>query len=136
MAKETGITMTLSVDDSTGTLNNISNDVTNFDFATPRAEQDVTGLDKSAHERILLLADFSININGVYNDASAKSHLTFRTVPSQGSTVKRTVKVQVSGSTLVCESTFTDYRLSRPITGELTWAAPGLLAGGAVPTWG
>ena len=134
--KETGITMTLTVDGSSGVARDISNDVTNFDFGTPRAMQDVTGLDKLANERLLLLADFSININGVYNPAAQKSHAVFETVPVQTSTELRTVKVAVSGSTLVVETLFSDYALTRAATGELTWNAPGQGAGGTVPTWG
>ena len=47
--------------------------------------QVVTGLDKSAEERLQLLADFSITINGVFNDASNQSHAVFSTVPSKSS---------------------------------------------------
>jgi hypothetical protein len=42
--------------------------------------QDITGLDKSANERLLLLADFSISLAGVFNDASNMSHDVFKTV--------------------------------------------------------
>ena len=79
MAKESGLGMALAIDDSSGSARTISNDVTNFDFAIPRAVQDVTGLDKSANERLLLLADFSIGISGVFNDASNMSHDVFKT---------------------------------------------------------
>jgi len=83
MPKESGLGWTtLSVDDATPTLQDIKNDVTNFDFSTPREEQDVTGVDKSAVERLLLLADFSIALNGVFNDAVNLSHAVFKTVPS------------------------------------------------------
>ena len=45
MAKETGLGWTtLSVDDSGGTARAIINDVTNFNFSTPRGVQDVTGI--------------------------------------------------------------------------------------------
>lgn len=50
----------LAIDDSAGVPQDLRNDVTNFEFATPRGVQDVTGIDKSAMERLLLLADFSI----------------------------------------------------------------------------
>ncbi|PXY28372.1 hypothetical protein BAY60_13460 [Prauserella muralis] len=105
----------------------------NFSFATPRAVQDVTGVDKSAIERLLLLADFSIDLNGVFNDAAGKSHQTLKTVPS--TSVQRTVALEVSGQTLNNECVFTDYALTRADTGELTWTAPGVLADGTVPTW-
>jgi len=134
MAKETGLGWTTaSVDDSGGSARAIVNDFTSVDFATPRNVQDVTGLDKSAVERLLLLADFSVTFNGIFNDASNVSHAVFATVPS--SSVARTVTLTVSGQTLACETFFTDYALSRSATGELTFTAPGVLAGGAVPTW-
>jgi len=134
MSKETGLGITtLSVDDSAGTPQVIKNDVTNFQFSTPRGVQDVTGVDKSAIERLLLLADHSITLNGVFNDAATFSHAVFKTVPS--TSVNRTVTVAHSGNTLASEMLFTDYALSRPQGGELTWSAPGVLADGTVPTW-
>lgn len=134
IAKESGLAWsTLSVDDSTGTPRDIRNDITNLQFATPRAVQDVTGIDKSAMERLLLLADFSITLNGVFNDAANLSHTVFKTVPS--TSVMRTTSINVSGQTLAGELLYTDYQLSRGNDGALTWSAPGVLADGTVPTW-
>ena len=133
MAKESGLGFSVIVDDSSGSARTISNDITNLDFSTPREEQDITGLDKSARERLLLLADFSVTFNGVFNDASNMSHDVFKTVPS--SSVARTVTMAISGQTLACEAFFSDYAVSRSSSGELTWSAPGALSGGAVPTW-
>ncbi|MGP3917688.1 hypothetical protein [Nonomuraea sp. 10N515B] len=134
MAKESGLAWTtLSVDDSAGTVRAIINDITNFEFATPRAVQDVTGVDKSAMERLLLLADFSITLNGVFNDAAGQSHDVFKTVPS--TSVNRTVTLTHSGQTLPNECLFTDYALTRAADGSLTFQAPGVLANGTVPTW-
>lgn len=134
MAKESGIGWTtLSVDDSAGSVCAIKNDVTNFQFATPRGVQDVTGVDSSAMERLLLLADFSITLNGVFNDAASQSHVVFKTVPS--TSVQRTVSLAVSGQTLANETLFTDYSLTRAADGALTWTAPGVLGNGTVPTW-
>lgn len=134
MAKESGLGWTtLSVDDSSGSVQAIKNDVTNFSFATPRGVQDVTGVDKSAIERLLLLADFSITLNGVFNDAAGASHAVFKTVPS--TSVARTTTLTVSGQTIAPELLYTDYSLTRAQDGSLTWAAPGVLADGTVPTW-
>lgn len=134
MAKESGLGWTtLSVDDSAGSPQAIKNDVTNFQFATPRAVQDVTGVDKSAFERLLLLADFTITLNGVFNDAAGASHVVFKTVPS--TSVNRTTTLAVSGQTLAGELLYTDYSLTRGQDGALTWTAPGVLADGTVPTW-
>ncbi|NED75280.1 hypothetical protein G3I51_23740 [Streptomyces sp. SID9944] len=109
------------------------NDITNLQFATPRAVQEVTGIDKSAIERLLLLADFSITLNVVFNPASNMSHDVFKTVPS--TSVARTVSIGVGGKTLANEVLFTDYPLQRSDSGELTASVPGSLADGTVPTW-
>jgi hypothetical protein len=132
MAKASGLGQTaLSVDTSAGTPTDIRNDVTNWQMATPRGVQDVTGVDKSANERLLLLADGSITLNGVFN--ATGSHLVFRTVSS--TSVNRTTTQTVNGVTLAMELLYSDYQLSRSDSGELTWSAPGSLADGTVPTW-
>lgn len=134
MAKESGLGWTtLSVDGSDTAANDIKNDVTNFEFSTPRAVQEITGVDKSAMERLLLLADFSITMNGVFNDDADKSHVTFKDVGS--TSVVRTVSLAVSGQTLAVECLLTDYALTRGDDGSLTWSVPGVLQDGTAPTW-
>lgn len=133
MAKESGLGFSVAVDDSGGTARTISNDITNLDFATPRAEQDITGLDKSAHERLQLLADFTVNLAGVFNDAVNMSHAVFKTVPS--TSVARTTTLAISGQTLAGELLYSDFAYSRGTGGEFTWTAPGGLADGTTPTW-
>jgi hypothetical protein len=134
MAKESGLGWsTCSIDDSGGTARAIVNDFTNISFATPRGVQDVTGIDKSAYERLLLLADATFEGTGVFNDAANMSHAVFKTVPS--SSVARTVTLTVSGQTLANEMIFTDYPLTRAASGELTFTVPGQLSDGTVPTW-
>lgn len=134
MAKETGLGWTaFSVDDSGGTVRDIRNSVTNLKFSTPRGVQDTTGLDKSANERLLLLADFSVDVDGVFDDAVTGCFGVFKTVSS--TSVARTVTITVSGNTLACETLFTDCQIERSDSGELTVKAPGVLADGTVPTW-
>lgn len=136
MAKTTGLGATVIIDDTVPTPRTISNDVTNFQFSTPYGVQDTTGVDKFAHERLLLLADYSATFNGVFNTATNMSHDVFKTIPS--SRVNRTVKIQpISGSTpfLSCVTLLTDYALTRSNTGELTWSVPAVLADGTAPTW-
>ncbi|MFD8805560.1 hypothetical protein [Streptomyces sp. NPDC059597] len=134
MAKQNGLGWTtLSVDDAAGTVRDIRNDITNLQFATPRGVQEVTGVDKSAIERILLLADFSVTLNLVFNPASNMTHDVFKTVPS--TSVPRTTTLGVGGKTLANEVLYTDYPLQRSDSGELTAAVPGVLADGTVPTW-
>lgn len=134
MAKESGLGMALIVDDAGAVARTISNDMTALNWATPRAVQDVTGLDKSAMERLLLLADMTVEPTGVFNDATNMGHDVFKTVPS--TSVPRTTTIQISGQELEAEILYTDYALERSESGELTYSAPGVLADGTVPTWG
>lgn len=132
--KETGLGWTtLDIDDAAAAAQDIRNDITNFNFATPRGVQDVTGIDKSAMERLLLLADFSITLNGVFNPAANRAHAVLKTVPS--TSVARTTTIVISAQTLANEVLYTDYALTRAASGELTFTAPGALADGTVPTW-
>lgn len=133
MAKQSGLAWpTFSVDTSAGSPTDIRNDITNFALATPRGVQDVTGIDKSAMERLLLLADASVTLNGVFN--AALSHTVFRTVPS--TSVLRTVSTAIASQTLAMEMLFTDYAPTRGADGAFTWTSPGVLADGTVPAWG
>jgi hypothetical protein len=138
MAKTTGLGGAIKVADATQTAQTITNDCTNYQYSTPRATQDVTGVDKSANERILLLADYSVTLNGVFNTASNLSHAVFSTITS--TSVIRSVEIDPIGTTsgnpkLVVNCLLTDYQITRANTGELTWQVPGSLADGAVPTW-
>jgi hypothetical protein len=132
MAKSSGLGWTtLSVDNAGGTPVDIRNDITNLSFATPRAVQDITGIDKNANERLLLLADATITLETVFNPTGA--HTVFSTVPS--TSVNRTTTIGVGGKTLAMEMLYTDYPLQRSNSGELTASIPGSLADGTVPTW-
>jgi hypothetical protein len=135
MAKQTGLGMTsLTVDDNTPTGRDIVNDVTNFACSMPRAVQDVTGVDKFGMERLLLLADFSVTLNGVFNITANASHDVFKTIPSSAA-VSRTVVAVQSGTTLTAECLLTDYNLTHGQDGSLVWSVPGVLANGVAPAW-
>jgi len=125
--------MTCTVDNSAGSGQAITNDITNLAFTTPRGLQDVTGLNSSGVERLLLLADGTATMNGVFNDATNMSHDVFKTVPT--TSVSRTVVIVHSGQTMTMELMLTDYPLTRAADGSLTWAVPGSLANGTAPTW-
>jgi hypothetical protein len=134
MAKVSGLGWTtLSLDDGAGGLTDIKNDVTDLDIATPRAVQDVTGIDKLAFERILLLADASVTLNGVFDPAASKAHAVLSTASSSNQV--RTFNSTISTKSLNMEMLLTDYPIKRAASGELTWACPLVLADGTVPTW-
>lgn len=133
--KESGLAWTtLSVDNSAGTPVDIRADLSNLQWSMPRGVQDVTGIDKSAYERLLLLADFSMTLSGVgFDDQASQAHQTFKTVSS--TTVLRTVSINISGQTLAVECIATDYGVTRGNDGAMTWTVPLTLADGNVPTW-
>ena len=137
MAKIPGLGATVIVDNASSAAQTISNDVNDFSFTTPRAVQDTTGVDKSAMERLLLLADYSVTMKGVVNTATNMSHAVFSTI-SLATSPNRNVKIQpTSGATpyLSCLCALTDYAITRSNAGALTWSVPGVLADGTNPTW-
>ena len=137
MAKESGLGMTMSVDDSGGTQRALTNDVTDVKWEMSSDVQDTTGIDKSAHERLLLLADFSITLNGVFNDAATTSSFAvfkdYRTLAS--SQVGRTTTMVHSGQTLANEVLYDHFDFTRGSDGSLTWESGGGVSDGTVPVW-
>ena len=133
--KLSGIGMTATIDDGSGSPQIITNDITNLTISMPRANQDVTGIDKSGVERILLLADFSLGLSGVFNPAANQSHAVFQTVPSQAEAQLRAVSIAISGQTLTAETMPDNYTLSRAAGGAFTWQVNLLNADGAIPVW-
>ena len=134
MPKQSGLGWTTAArDDAAGTVRNIVGDVTNIDFATPRNTQEITGMDKSAMERLLLLADYSSTWNGIFNPDANMSHDVHKTVSSQD--ITRTETLEIGGQTLENEALVTDYQITRAQSGELTWSAPAVLQSGIAPTW-
>lgn len=132
MAKVSGLGWTTcSVDDAAGSLKDLRNDFTNIEFATPYNVQEITGLDKSAMERLLLLADFNGTLNSVFNPSANQVHA----VMSGDLRVIRTLSIVVSTKSLPNEVLFTDYHLTRAASGEFTAAHPFVLADGTTPTW-
>jgi hypothetical protein len=129
--------MTVTVDDSAGTGRAISNDVTAVQIGMPSTVQDITGVNSTGMERLLLLADLSITLTGVFNDvATTGIHTvlsTFRTLAA--SQTGRTTVIVVSGDTLTNEVLYTDYQLNRAADGSLVVTAPGGLSNGTLSAW-
>ena len=137
MAKVSGLGALVSVADAGGTPRIISNDVSDFTLNTPRGVQDITGVDKSAHERLLLLADVSVSLKGTFNSAANFSHAVFSTVTSGSVQRATSIAPTANNSTplLAFNALYSDYALTRAAAGELTWSTKGDLADGAIPTW-
>lgn len=125
MAKVSGLTTSVTV-----ASNNISNDITDFSVDTPYGEQDITGLDKSAVERLLLRADCTGTLNGVFNIASSMSHATLKTPGS-----KTFVIVYPGSATLTFTAVTTNYAVSMAADGALTWSVNWALSSGTAAAW-
>ena len=133
MAKESGLGITCAIDDAGGSARTISNDITNIQWTMPSEVQDITGVNSSGTERLLLLAEFTLTLNGVFNSAANQSHDVFKAV--NVSSVTRTATLTHSAQILANEVFFNDYVLTRTDNGALTWAAPGELNSTTVPVW-
>ncbi len=132
MAKQSGLGWTtFNVDTSGGTPTDIRNDTTKLDFASPRETQDITGLNSLGMERLLLLSDFTVDPEGVFNPTG--SHLVWQDISTNSAT--RTVSITIGGKSLTGECIATSYALSRSSKGEFTWKVPLVLANGTPAAW-
>lgn len=133
MAKSSGLGMTISIDDADGTARAIGNDLISATFNTSRGQQDVTGLDKSAMERLLLLNDFNLSVVAVFNPAANPSMFGVFSTPADNDT--RTVTIVVGGKTLTAECVMTDVSWNRAQDGSFTATATFMLANGTAAAW-
>lgn len=128
--------MTVTVDDSSGAGQAISNDVTSVAWTMPSEVQDITGVNSSGMERLLLRADLTVTLTGVFNDGANLSFAVlknYRTLAA--SQVGRTTAIAHSGQTLSDEVLYNDFSFNRDQGGSLIWNAPGSLSDGGVPAW-
>ena len=135
MPKQSGLGDYFACDNSAGSLKDISNDVTNLGVNVGQNLLDITGLDKSAMERLIALGDGSFTLTGVFNASANQSHDVFKT-----RTGVRTVDYKVGGNTasnpyLTMECLVDSYNLSRGADGSLTWTVGLQLQSGTTPTW-
>ena len=118
--------------------NDISDDVTEFSIATPRALWDVTGVSKSAHERLAVLADASVSLKGAFDNGASLAHKTLSGVTSASSPLAvQIAPTATSGGApyLAMNMLFSGYTVARSASGELTFDAPAELADGTIPAW-
>jgi hypothetical protein len=132
MAKTTGIPTSVTIDNGAGAAKVITNDVTDVSISTPRGVFEVTGLNSTAVERLMLLCDGTGTLKGVFNTAADMSHAVLSTTTS--STTVRTLAIGYPGATLTMEVYVTDYAVDLS-GGKATWSAPFVLANGVAPAW-
>ena len=125
--------MTATIDNSSAAGQALTDDITNVQISTPRGLQVITGLADSQEERLHLLGDASLTMNGVFNDQANFSHAVFKDI--QTTSVLRTCVFVHSAQTLTLEMALSDYNLTRAADGSLTWSVPGMLGNGTSYGW-
>jgi hypothetical protein len=126
VAKVSGITTTVTV-----AGNDISNDITSFDMDTPYGVEDITAINDVAMARLLLRADATGTLNGIFNTAANKSHATLKT-PGVKTFV---VAYALGAATATFTAITTGYNVAMAADGSLTWTAPFQLSSGVAVAW-
>ena len=124
MAKVSGLTCTVTIGG-----NDISNDIISFDLDTPYGVQDVTGVDKSAAERLLLRADATGSVTFVHNTSANRVHATLKTPGI------KTVVLAYPGATATFSAAFSNYSLPMAADGSLVGSANFALSSGTAVAW-
>jgi len=124
VAKVNGLPATITI-----AGNNISNDVRSFNCDTPYGVQVITGLDKSAEERITLRADVTGTMNGIFNTTASMSHATLKTPGI------KTFVIAYPGATATFTALTSNYATALGDDGSLTWSVNFLLSNGTALAW-
>jgi hypothetical protein len=109
--------------------NNISNDVLSFNIDTPYGTQDITGVDKSAMERLTLRSDITGTLVCAFNTSATRSHATLKTPGS------KTFVIGYPGATATFTAVTTDYQVAMGADGSLQVSAPFQVSDGTVLAW-
>lgn len=123
--KLSAITTTVTV-----ASNNISNDVLSLNFDTPYGSQDITGLDKSAVERLLLRADCTGSLTFALNVDASRSHATLKTPGSKSFVINF-----AGAATATFTALTTNYGLAVGTDGSVVGTANWELSSGTAVAW-
>ena len=108
----------------------ISGDVSAVSISTPREVLDVTGISKSALERINGLSDASIEASIFFNDASSQAHLTLRGLPTTDVIVAWAMGTTVGDACAFLTAKQMNYDWSRGADGSLAGTVNSQLSSG------
>lgn len=135
MAKVAGFLTSLTVTDNSAGARDITNDVLDVSLTLNQNQLDISGLDKTAMERMNLRGDFSITLNGIVNPASNKQHDVFKTVHLSTAIARVVVLTTVAGPILTATVLFANYTVTPGADGSLKWSATGNLSSGTQAAW-
>ncbi len=137
MAKSTGVTTTVTVQDAGAVARNLSNDILSINLDTSRNLIDVTGLDKSAIERLPLLSDGKLAITGAFNPtATTGEHAVFSTIQSSAAARQVVITYNTTPAAVMTLTVLFDtYNVTRDQAGALMFSVSGQLSSGTAPAW-
>ena len=119
MAKKSGLGNNLYIhgydlSGDVGVINNIT---------TTRGVQDVTSINKSAHERLLTHSDSNISFNSFFNDAALAEHAALSTLPTTDRIVTFVMGSTLGDTACALVGKQLNYDASRSADGGLTFSA-------------
>lgn len=126
MAKTSGITTAITV-----AGNVISNDVTSIELDTPYGVEDITAVDNVAMARLVLRADATGTLNGIFNTAATLSHATLKVPGSKTFVIAYASAAAMATFTAIT----TNYAVSLAADGSLTWSCGFQLSSGTAVAW-
>lgn len=135
MAKSAGFLTSLTVQDNGAVARNITNDITDIALTLSVNQMDVTGLDKTAMERLNLRGDFTISLNGIVNPAANMSHDVFKTVHLSTAVARQFVMTTVAGPIATGTVLFSNYNVTPGADGSLKWSVQGACSSGTTLAW-
>jgi|TARA_R110000751_G_scaffold97232_2_gene189241 hypothetical protein len=133
MAIESGLSVTLTIDDEAAGAKNVSGSTGATNIDTPIELHDVTALDDVAHATISGLSDFTATVEGYFDDAADAWFDIMKTATS--TIVTRTFSWALSGQTLAVETLIGRVSYSRARNAEMGITAEFKLQSGSKPTW-
>ncbi len=141
MPQLSGIGCKFELDDAAGTPRDLSADIFDFSGDTTRGQWDITALQDTGMRRLLLLADCQMTVTGVINTDADKTHDVFKTVPSDVSTMTRSLILALPPATsgapeFTSEMSVHTYSPRRQQNGQMGFTSNMNNANGSAPAWG
>lgn len=101
-----------------------------------QALQDITGIDKSAYERLGLLRDGEISFNNFFNDASGQAHVVLKALQAQADVHGMYLRGTTRGNQAACLiAKQVNYNLNRGADGSLLGSVQLLASAGYGLEW-
>lgn len=135
MAKISGLSMAMTLQDSGAVARTISNDVGDLTSTISFGMQDDTGIDKSAIERLALLLDWKLSVKGFHNNTATTG---IHPVVSTGQTTARQTVITFpggAGATLTATGLIDSYAITRAQSAALTNTFNMSLSNGTAAAW-